>query len=157
MLFDSVPIKNGRPPGDQREITFNSGWPPKRSSGDMICRGLKSGGDISGPGWSRDDCGSFAAQAGKNHKGARQFKPNPASVTQSMVRISPFEFLSRRLPRFIAFDAGVVAGLLGIGVYFAILNRHWIAATFLALGVVWIISVPLRLRVRRSNGGSAHD
>jgi hypothetical protein len=55
------------------------------------------------------------------------------------------------VPRFVSFDAGVVAGLLGIGIYFAILNRHWIAAAFLFLGVLWMISIPVRLHIRKSN------
>jgi hypothetical protein len=55
------------------------------------------------------------------------------------------------VPRFVSFDAGVVAGLLGIGIYLAILNRHWIAAAVLALGVLWMMSIPIRLRAGKSN------
>jgi hypothetical protein len=68
-----------------------------------------------------------------------------------MVRRLPFAFRLEKLPRFISFDAGVVAGLLGIGLYLAIVTRHWISAAFLLLGVLWMISIPIRLRVRRSN------
>jgi hypothetical protein len=69
-----------------------------------------------------------------------------------MVRGLPFGLRLEKLPRFISFDAGVVAGLLGIGLYLAITTRHWLAAAFLLLGVLWMISIPIRLRVRRSNG-----
>jgi hypothetical protein len=68
-----------------------------------------------------------------------------------MVRRPPFGFRLEKLPRFIAFDAGVVAGLLGIGLYLAIVTRHWVSAAFLLLGVLWMISIPIRLKVRRSN------
>jgi hypothetical protein len=33
----------------------------------------------------------------------------------------------------------------------AVITRHWVAAGFLLLGVLWMISVPIRLRGRRSN------
>jgi hypothetical protein len=55
-------------------------------------------------------------------------------------------FSLKKAPRFISFDAGVVAGLLSIGIYMAISNRHWIAAAFLFLAVLWMASIPLRLR-----------
>ena len=64
----------------------------------------------------------------------------------------PSGFSLKNVPRFISFDAGAIAGLLGIGIYLAISNRHWIAAAFLFLGVLWMISIPVRLRVRKSNG-----
>ena len=51
-----------------------------------------------------------------------------------------------RMPRFVSFDTGVIAGLLSIGVYMAISNRHWIAAAFLFLGVLWMALIPFRLR-----------
>jgi hypothetical protein len=69
-----------------------------------------------------------------------------------MARKRPFEFSLKKAPRFVSFDAGVVAGLLGIGVYLAVSNRHWIAAAVLLLGVLWMISIPLRLRARKSKG-----
>lgn len=69
-----------------------------------------------------------------------------------MARKLPFGFSLERVPRFISFDAGVVAALLGIAIYLAILNRHWIAAAFLLLGALWIVSIPIRLRVRKSSG-----
>lgn len=51
-----------------------------------------------------------------------------------------------RMPRFVSFDTGVIAGLLSIGVYMAISNRHWVAAAFLFLGVLWMALIPVRLR-----------
>jgi hypothetical protein len=68
-----------------------------------------------------------------------------------MVRKLPLGARLGRVPRFISFDAGVVAGLLGIGIYLAIVNQRWIAAAFLALGVLWMISIPIRLRAGKSN------
>jgi len=69
-----------------------------------------------------------------------------------MARKLPFRFSLKKTPRFVSFDAGVVAGLLAIGVYMAISNRHWIAAAFLFLGALWMISIPFRLRIRKSKG-----
>jgi hypothetical protein len=71
-----------------------------------------------------------------------------------MARRLPFGFRLEKLPRFVSFDAGVVAGLLGIGLYLAIVTRHWVAAAFLLLGVLWMISIPIRLRVYRSRNRS---
>jgi Protein of unknown function (DUF2934) len=51
-----------------------------------------------------------------------------------------------RMPRFVSFDAGVVAALLGIGIIMAISYRNWIAAAFLFLGVLWMAWIPFRLR-----------
>lgn len=59
--------------------------------------------------------------------------------------------LVARMPRFFAFDAGVIVGLLGIGAYLAIVNRHWLAALFLVLGILWMVSVPYRLRAKSSD------
>ncbi len=56
-----------------------------------------------------------------------------------------------RMPRFFSFDAGVIAGLLGIGAYLAIVNRHWLAAVFLVVGILWMVSVPYRLRAKSSD------
>jgi hypothetical protein len=72
-----------------------------------------------------------------------------------MSRKLPFEFTLKRVPRFVSFDAGAIAGLLSIGIYLAILNRHWIAAAFLGLGVLWMISIPIRLRAGRSNSAES--
>jgi hypothetical protein len=69
-----------------------------------------------------------------------------------MARKLPFGISLERVPRFVSFDAGVVAALLSIGIYLAIVNRHWVAAAFFLLGVLWMISIPIRLRVRKSNG-----
>jgi hypothetical protein len=55
-------------------------------------------------------------------------------------------FNMKNAPRFFAFDAGLVAGLLAIGVYMAISNRHWIAVAVLSLGVLWVAWIPCRLR-----------
>jgi hypothetical protein len=63
-----------------------------------------------------------------------------------MRRRFPFGLSLKKAPRFVLFDAGVVAGLLSIGIYMAISNRHWIAAAFLFLGVVWMASIAFRLR-----------
>jgi hypothetical protein len=66
--------------------------------------------------------------------------------------MSPKILFSRfveKMPRFVSFDAGLVAGLLGIGIYLAIARRHWTAALFLVLGAAWIISVVIRMRFRR--------
>jgi hypothetical protein len=60
----------------------------------------------------------------------------------------PFHRLMAKMPRFVSFDAGVVAGLLGIGIYLAIVRGHWIAALFLALGAAWMIFILIRLRLR---------
>jgi hypothetical protein len=51
----------------------------------------------------------------------------------------------KKMPRFMAFDAGVIAGLLSIGIYLEILNRHWNAAACLFLGGLWMALIPLRL------------
>ena len=67
-------------------------------------------------------------------------------VGTNMGRKPPFGLNLKKAPRFVSFDAGVVAGLLGIGVYMAICNRHWIAAAFLLLGVIWTALIPIRLR-----------
>ena len=69
-----------------------------------------------------------------------------------MARKLPFEFSLKKMPRFVSFDAGVVAGLLGIAIYMAVSSRHWIAAAFLLLGALWVISIPFRLSVRKSKG-----
>lgn len=69
-----------------------------------------------------------------------------------MARKLPFGISLARVPRFVSFDAGVVAALLSIGIYLAILNRQWTAAAFLLLGVLSMISIPIRLRIRKSNG-----
>jgi hypothetical protein len=73
------------------------------------------------------------------------------SGVKAMARKRRFGISLERVPRFVSFDAGVVAALLGIGIYLAIVNRHWIAAAFFLLGVFWIVSIPIRLRVRKSN------
>jgi hypothetical protein len=59
--------------------------------------------------------------------------------------------LLARMPRFFSFDAGLIAGLLGIGAYLAIVNRHWLGAVFLLLGILWMVSVPYRLRAKSSD------
>jgi hypothetical protein len=63
-----------------------------------------------------------------------------------MGRRFPFGLSLKKAPRFVSFDAGVVAGLLGIGVYMAISNRNWTAAVFLFLGALWMALIPFRLR-----------
>jgi hypothetical protein len=63
-----------------------------------------------------------------------------------MFRKFPPGFSLKRVPRFVSFDAGVVAGLLGIGAYLAVSDRHWIAAAILFLGVLWMARIPFRLR-----------
>ena len=73
------------------------------------------------------------------------------SGAKAMTRKLPFRISLERVPRFVSFDAGVVAALLGLGIYLAIVNRHWIAAAFLLVGVLWMISIPIRLRIRKSN------
>jgi hypothetical protein len=65
---------------------------------------------------------------------------------ESMGRRFPFPLILQQAPRFLTFDAGVITGLLGIGVYMAISSRHWIAAAFLFLGVLWAAWFPFRLR-----------
>jgi hypothetical protein len=72
-----------------------------------------------------------------------------------MMRRLAFAFKLQKRPRFISFDAGIVAGLLGIGIYLAILSRHWIATVFLALGVLFIVAIPIRLWTGKSNGPDA--
>jgi hypothetical protein len=67
-----------------------------------------------------------------------------------MARRLPIAFRLEKMPRFISFDAGMVVGLLGIGIYLAILSRHWVAAAFLALGMLWMVSIPFRLRAGKS-------
>ncbi len=52
-------------------------------------------------------------------KAAERFNPGQSNGSQASVRIS-----LERVPRFVSFDAGVVAALLGIGIYLAIVNRH---------------------------------
>jgi len=69
-----------------------------------------------------------------------------------MARKRPFGISLERVPRFVSFDAGVVAALLSIGIYLAILNQQWIAAAFFLFGALWMISIPIQLRVRRANG-----
>jgi len=71
---------------------------------------------------------------------------------QVVARKFPLGIRLERMPRFVSFDAGIVAGLLCIGSYLAISNRHWTAAAFLFLGVLWMISIPIRLRARKSSG-----
>jgi hypothetical protein len=56
--------------------------------------------------------------------------------------------LLARMPRFFSFDAGVIAGLFGIGAYLAIANRHWLGAMCSVLGILWMVSVPYRLRAK---------
>lgn len=72
-----------------------------------------------------------------------------------MERRFPFGLSLKKAPRFVSFDAGVVAGLLGIGVYMAICNRHWIAAAFLLMGLLWMALIPFRLRRLPKSGKSA--
>lgn len=69
-----------------------------------------------------------------------------------MARKLPIRFRLEKVPRFISFDAGVVAGLLSIGIYLAIVKRNWLAVVLLALGLLWMISIPIRLRLRKVNG-----
>jgi hypothetical protein len=69
-----------------------------------------------------------------------------------MARNWPLKFRLSRAPRFVSFDAGVVAALLGLGLYMALVKGYWIAAIFLTLGMLWMISIPIRLRVRKSKG-----
>lgn len=69
-----------------------------------------------------------------------------------MARKLPLRIRLERMPRFVSFDAGVVAGLLCIGGYLAISNRHWIAAAFLLAGALWMIWISIRLRVCNSSG-----
>lgn len=145
MRFGFALIRNGRPPESQRETVSNSGWPQKKKFRDIIGQGPGSGGHTSGPGLCRHGCG-FSSDREAWHR------PESFKEGQTMRRTLPFEFSLRRLPRFVSFDAGVVAALLGIGIYLAILNRHWIAAAFLGLGVLWMISIPIRLRAGKSNG-----
>lgn len=57
-----------------------------------------------------------------------------------------FKFNLRMAPRFVSFDVGVIVGLLAVGAYLAIHSRHWIAAAFLLLAMVWTALVPLKLR-----------
>jgi len=52
----------------------------------------------------------------------------------------------KKTPRFLSFDAGVVAGLLSIGIYMAISNRHWFAAALMFLGMLWMAFIPIRSR-----------
>ena len=67
-----------------------------------------------------------------------------------MARRLPIAFRLQKMPRFVSFDAGMIAGLLIIGIYLAIQSRHWIAAAFMALGVLWMASIPFRLRAAKS-------
>jgi hypothetical protein len=69
--------------------------------------------------------------------------------TEAMTLKTTLVRLVEKMPRFVSFDAGVVAGLFGIGLYIAVVSRHWIAALFLILGAAWMISIPIRLRLRR--------
>lgn len=58
---------------------------------------------------------------------------------------SPLGFNISRFPRLVSFDAGVLAGLVSIAVYMALLNKHWVAAGFLTAGAIWLALVGLRV------------
>ena len=67
----------------------------------------------------------------------------------------PFGLSLKKAPRFVSFDAGLIAGLLAICTYMAISHRNWLAAAFLVLGVLWMALIPYRRRRAAKSTGEA--
>ena len=64
-------------------------------------------------------------------------------------RLQPLLHVKKGL-RAISFHAGVGVGLAVVGIYLAVISRHWLAAAALLAAAILMASVPLRLpRVRR--------
>lgn len=64
-------------------------------------------------------------------------------------RLQPLLHVKKGL-RAISFHAGVGVGLAVVGMYLAVVSRHWLAAVALLVAAMLIASIPLRLpRVRR--------